>query len=402
MKKQLRSILIGLSLLWIFSGAAFAAELQLSAEKTQVEVGDEVVLSLLVKEENIAAAEGSFSYDPSLLSYVSGTGGASDGYFSLLSLKKGGSEYLTAVIRFTAVKKGEVVVSSVLNSAYSYDGTSLDFNEDSADVLITIQGEDELPGSATPPSARPDYSKTGVLAENVEAATEPMYIRRSLQDLTLPSGYADRQVEYKGGFVGGAAIPATDMPILLYLSTASGELGSYYVYDEARDFLYPYETVTSVLATYTFIRPDESVEIPEGFEPLDMAISDVESIPVWKNPDMEIEYYLVYLRDSGGDVGFYLYDREERSVQRYLLPAAAEEPLPGGIEEDIPPEDPSPLHISLTKPVFFLLSAGCGILLLAFIGLLIFHIVSKRNLEEKYRRKIRRLRSAQRERDLEE
>jgi len=390
MKK--RSLILILFLLLCLSLPVFGAELRLEAESTEVKKGDEVTLTILVEGENIAAAEGSFLYDPSLLSYGSGTGGASDGTIRLLSLEKGGAEYLTAVVRFTAIKGGEAVVEAQIDAAYAYDGSSLPFAEGSA-AAVSIRIQEEAlavpdDGEEEPSVPQKDYSKLGIKAENVEQAVEPMYVRRSLENLTLPSGYADRQVQYKGEFVGGAAIPDTDFPILLYLSKADGSAGSFYVYEENRNFLYPYETVNSVLSTYTFIRPDENVTIPEGFEPLEMAISDVEYIPVWREKGMEGEYYLVYLRDSGGNVGFYRYDREERSVQRYLVPAAVEEEI---LPEETPLPDPEQVH--LPRLHFFLLLVGLGVLLLGFIGLLIFHFVSRKNLEEKYRRKLRKLRS---------
>lgn len=374
MKKSIGALLI--LLFALLPAAVFAAELSLTAEATAVTAGDDVVLTFVVSGENIAAAEGVFSYDPAVLSYVGGTGGVSDGGISMLSLEAGGADYLTAVAQFTAIANGEAVVDATIQNAYDYDGNSLGGAQ--AAVSITVSGADG--GQPSTPST--DYSKTGVAAQNVEGALEPMYVWRSLQSLTLPSGYADRQVQYKGEFVGGAAIPDTEMPILLYLSNATGDVAGYYVYNAERDILYPYTTVSSVLASYTLMRPDENVEIPEGYTAATLEISGI-PIPVWKQAGMDAELYLLYARNSAGELGFFLYNVSDRSVQRYLEATPSQTPLP----------EVSPAAISLSRPLFIALVALAALLLLALIGILIMHFRVKRKLEAQYRRRLKKLRS---------
>ena len=165
---------------------------------------------------------------------------------------------------------------------------------------------------------------------------QQMYIWRSLRSLSLPSGFTDRQVTYGGEYVGGAGIPDSEDIILLYLSEANGDNAGYYIYDEAKNVLFPYITVTSVSAYFTFIWPDEQTQVPEGFEE---AVLDYngKNVPAWLHPDSDGTVYLVYVRSSDGQVGFYLYNVEDRSLQRYMAfgptqpgPTAATDANAGG------------------------------------------------------------------------
>jgi hypothetical protein len=297
---------------------AFATDINVTADSTSVKAGDTVTLTVIVSAENIAVASGMFTYDPSLLTYVSSDGGASDGYINIVSAQKGGASSLSAVIKFVAKSAGDAVVSVSMDNVLSYDEQKQGNAE--AGVSIAIAASDapqptEGDGESIPAV---NLAQTGVAAENVTGAAAQMYVWRDLSSLTLPSGFADRQVTYAGEYVGGAGIPDRDDMILLYLSEAAGENAGYYMYNEQKNKLDPYITISSVLKNYTIIWPDESVAAPAGFDAATLEW-DEKQLPAWKAPGTDESVYLVYARNSKGETGFYLFNTDDESVQRYAV-----------------------------------------------------------------------------------
>ena len=123
--KRIIAVMAAAVCLLVFPAAALAADLSVSADSTSVTQGDTVTVTLTLSGSNIAVADGVFTYDPSLLSYVSSNGGASDGYINMVSMQNGGSSSLTAVIKFAAIGEGEAVIDFSIENIIDYDGNSL-------------------------------------------------------------------------------------------------------------------------------------------------------------------------------------------------------------------------------------------------------------------------------------
>ncbi len=294
---------------------ALATDVFVTTDSTAVKVGDTVTLTVIVTDDHIGVASGSFTYDPALLTYDSSDGGASDGYINMVSAQEGGSSSLSVVIKLTAKAEGTAAVNVSIDNILSYDEQPLEKAE--GQVSITIAAADAPPQTSDGEESDPpvDLSQTGVAAQNVTGTEAQMYVWRDLSSLTLPSGFADRQVTYAGEQVGAAAIPDSDEMILLYLSEKAGENAGYYIYNEQNSTLNPYITITSKAASFSII-PDQTVTAPEGFEETTLEWDD-QSLPAWKTAESGDTVYLVYARNSKGEKGFYLFNAEDESVQRY-------------------------------------------------------------------------------------
>ena len=353
------AFILALAVMLAVPAVAFATDMAVTADTTSVKVGDKVTVTVVVSAEHVAVANGVFTYDPALLSFVSGSGGAADGHINMVSAQSGGSDSLTAVISFTAVKNGEAEIAVSMNSILGYDGQPLETAQAGVSVSIAPADAAGQPGDveATPPVS---LSETGVPAENVLGTTVPMYVWRSLSSLTLPSGFADRQVQYGGEYVNGAAVADSEDIILLYLSDEAGDNGGYYIYSAEKNTLYPYVTLTSVLAEFTLLWPEESIQPPVGFEQATIVWKERE-MPAWQAPGTE-DTYLVYARNAAGETGFYLYNIEDKSVQRYMAQPApsqdgTEEPaVSPQVPQNVPVEaENSGAGIMLALPVFITL-----------------------------------------------
>ena len=76
MTKKLTAIILSLLIMLSCSAAYADASLDAQADKAQVSAGDTVTVTITLKGDKLAAAEGSFAYDTSLLSFEEAEGGA--------------------------------------------------------------------------------------------------------------------------------------------------------------------------------------------------------------------------------------------------------------------------------------------------------------------------------------
>lgn len=374
--KQMFALVSALAILLVFPATAFATDISVTADSTSIKTGDNVTVTVTVSGGNIAAADGVFTYDPALLSYIGSDGGASDGYINLVSLQAGGSSSLTAVIKFVAIGAGNAEVFVTIENVLSYDEQPLGAAQAGVSITVASSGTEEPgTGESSPPV---DISLTGVAAENVTGTAAQMYIWRTLTSLTLPSGFADRQVTYRGEYVGGAAIPDTEDLILLYLSEKTGENAGYYIYDAQKDTFFPYLTMLSVSKNFTLLWPDETIEAPEGYEATTMLWKEKE-VPAWIAKGSDGAVYLVYARNSAGERGLFLYNVVDESVQRYIAPPGIT-PEPTAVPSAQPTAQPTsqPDDANDVIPVnatFFYAACGvCAVLAAAAVVFLVLYM----------------------------
>lgn len=380
-------------------GFSALADVAAEADQTGVQAGDTVTVTLTITGKGLAVAEGTYVYDPALLAFTESDGGAADGFFTLYSAEKNGSSTLAARITFTARAAGEAVVDFKLEKLLDYAGKSLDTGDAKVKVVIAA-------APATPTPEPVDYGDPAltVKAENVLGASTDMYVWRSIENVTIPSRYSEADLVYRGENVKGAAVKNSDAPTLLYLSDAAGNSAGYYVYDEARDLLYPYRTVSSVSKSYILLEPEESVGAPAGFAETTLSIGDAE-VRAWESVDAQGSVYLLYARNPDGEIGFYYYDPEDESLQRYaVLPARPEVTPPPPVTPSPPATPAAPQEsaaqgaeaaadeIVLKRAVFF---AVCGAAAL-FLGLFVTSL-AVRSVEKARRKK----RAAKRRKELE-
>ena len=383
--------LVAMLLLVALPAMAFAApELTATADKTSVTAGDTVVVTVTLAGKKLSAAEGEFSYDPSLLTFTEGDGGASDGRIALVSAEKDGASSLSARITFTAAGAGEAKVDFNITKALNYSGE--DQGAATASVTVSIAAAPE-----TVQAAAPDYATEGILAEGItDEGGQQMYIWTNLENVTIPSKYSETTVDYKGQTVPAVSVQDSDAPTLLYLSNASGENGGYYIYDAAKSSLYRYQTVSS----YIMLEPDGSVPLPDGFTETTITIDD-KQVKAWAGQDAQGTVYLIYGRNPDGEVGYYVYSEADKSIQRYaVMPARPVSPqLPAeaaptpGVEE--PAEQPENGSSTGIDPIIFY--AACGAAVLLLISLIA--VIVKHSNEEKQRRARLARRRAQREKE---
>ncbi len=367
--KRIIVLTLAMLLLLLPAVASASVSVNAAADYTDVQPGDTVEVVITVSGKGMAIAQGSFTYDPAVLTYAESEGGASDGFLNLVSAQKGGADTLTARIRFTAAGAGSTQIKASIEKILGYDGKEQEGA--SGNVAISV-----LAPAPTPVPTPLNYAATGVLAQNVKNAAQSMYIWHSLENVTVPSGYSVTTLTYYGETVAAAKVEDSDAPTLLYLSNAVGDVGGYYIYEEAGDTLYPYQTVSSVSKSYILLVPDGSVALPEGFQETTLMIGEKECA-AWKSQDAQGDVYLLYARNPDGEVGYYVYNAEDESLQRYaVMPARPVQPsLPPEVQVTPAPEQANAIPeqtnaITLSRTAFYFLCGGGALLLIAVAVLL--------------------------------
>ena len=322
---------------------AMAASASASASSSTVKPGDTVTVKVTFKGSNIAAVQGSFSYDSSVLQYVSGSG-TSDGKIVLFTLEEGLSSLSTS-IKFKALKAGSCTVSIKASEIRAFDDDESSLGSASASVKVTVKASEPKPTTTTKPSVKPSTSpkpttkpstspkpSTSVkptesaspsieptpdpLANTVAVEVEGKALRLwpDLSTVTLPEGYALSEATYQSGKIDVAKAESGALN-LVYLTDEAGAGGAFYILDAAGN-IYPYRTV-SAAASYILMQPDSSVQIPAGYAACQLAIGD-QTVSAWQQEDgSNPDFYLLYALGVDGKAGFYFYDKAEGSMQRY-------------------------------------------------------------------------------------
>jgi hypothetical protein len=373
-----------LVLLWAIAvpKLAFAADLSVKAD-TSVKTGDTVTLTVVVSDKSVAVAQGAFTYDPKLLKYVSSDGGASDGTINLVSAQSGGASSLTAVIKFKATAAGNAKINVSMQSLLDYNGKTLEKPADAGVSVKVTAAAANTEKTNTPKESKPaaDYSKTGIAAKNIKGTDTQMYIWRSIDSLTLPSGYYDKQVAYGGETIGGATTPDNEGFTLLYLSEKTGKNAGFYIYIQEKDYLYPYVSLASVQANFTILWPDDSIKAPQGFEKATLQYKE-RDMPAWTAKESG-GVYLVYARNASGDTGFFLYNSKDKSVQRYETFASTGSKTVEESASNSGDGQKNDSGITIDPMVFF---AICIAGLAFFTGMVIFIILYKnKNPDKKHK-----------------
>lgn len=384
--KKAATLLIAFTLL-LLAPLTLAADLAATADKTSIKAGDVVEVTITLSGKNMSIAEGSFTYDPAVLTYTESDGGASDGLINLVSAAKGGADTLSARIRFTAASAGSAEISASIAKIVTYDGS--EHEGTSANVSVTVTAAD-----AGPTPTPIDYAVEGVAALNVTDATDTLYIWRNLENVTIPSRYTETTLEYHGKTVAAVIVEDSDAPMLLYLTNAAGEDGAYYIYDAGKDALYQYRTLSSVSKSYIILEPDGSIELPKGFVEATLTIDD-RDFKAWQSLTNE-SAYLLYARNPDGDTGYFVYNTIDQSFQSYsviqALPVNPNSPAAGEsekAEETEAVKTAKPNEIVISKALLYVFIGIGALLIIVIIAMLVINSAEK----ARYKRKAAQLRA---------
>jgi len=167
------------------------------------------------------------------------------------------------------------------------------------------------PQSDAPSSQEPD---TPVENEQIFIDGKPFTVVDELPADKIPAGFS-ATVTKLGNKEVMAVINEAGSVTMLYLEDENGE-SKFYIYDKADISYYLYQPLTVLNQNFILIEKPKSVTLPKGFSPRALEIGE-NQYSAWIY-DASKDFYLVYLCNQKGEVGFYLYDCTEGTIQRYI------------------------------------------------------------------------------------
>jgi len=215
------------------------------------------------------------------------------------------------------------------------------------------------------------------------------------ENVTLPDDFKEITFTFENEDVWAAVNSASNV-VIMYLN--NNENAGFYVYDELLNEFYEFISCMNFNNTYTVVSVPAGATIPNGFNEKKMSFDDTE-IVVWVPADKvnesadEINLMLIYAINKEGRAGFYLYDKEEETIIRYVddltsslgavtggdavnTPEPSHKPtIPGVVDEDV--------FVNQIKNVFVRIYSGEGtmmdwtmfVLLLLVVILLILLVI---------------------------
>ncbi|WP_461810826.1 cohesin domain-containing protein [Faecalimonas sp.] len=353
----------------MYSVMSYAASGIVSFTDLQTKTGEtvEVACALRAGSGSLETFNATLKYDPSLLSFKEGNGVTkeSDGVLKFAG-KGNGSNKIRFTMKFQALKAGTAKIE-VTDSTGTVTGGEKVECENGTSTIQIAEG-------TTPPTTleEPNGENKGETAQNGITIGDKSYkFSEEFASTSIPVGFVETKVSYDGGerkFVRQENGSIT----LGYLVDAEGK-GDFFLYNEEDATFSPYVQVTvSPSTSIVLLEKNKEVKVPEGYRKVKLTVNDHE-FSAWQDKKHE-GFYLVYATDSHGEKGFYQYDANQGSYQKYITQEI------GNTNQGA--SKVSKLNNFITQNLsMIILCTGLGVLLLIIIVIVLAVKLRHRNLE---------------------
>lgn len=355
---------------------------QLTASSSTVAVGNTVSLTFLTAPAvTIMSYDVTVNFDTSKFEYVSGS--------DLTNLDGGHIiENNGSSIRVLAYgvdipnqsKLCKLTFKAKAEGTAAFTTASVIVNDESpvaSTVSVTVGAAGETTATTKPTTEASTAAQTATL-DFAEGTFTVIAIPKSFP---TPTGFYRTAITIGG--VRMEAFKATQGDLILIYLDSDTTGTNLYFYDSNGNSIYPFEPFTLPGHDFILIRPDASAIVPDGFSSTSLTLND-QQINCWKkdgsdnSSDPYYETYLLYLLDSEGQKGFYLYKPNRQMIFPYLIL----EPVSNQAEESETQVSDQPVS-SQTEPAtgifaavqssgFNLWMIGTGLFALLSLLLLIF------------------------------
>lgn len=344
-----------------FSLVVNAAEGRVSFTDPETKTGEtvEVACALRAGAGSLESFDITLKYDTAFLAFEGGDEGVTkeSGGVIKFSGKGDGTGKIRFAMKFQALQVGETKIEVTEASGFTTGGESVNCTNGNSTIKIA-QGTNPVTATA----------ETGI---EVTVGEKTYNFTDAFSSADIPAGFVEGTLTYEGEEHKAIQNEAGTVK-MGYLVNAEGK-GSFFVYHEEDGTFAPsVQVIVSPKATITLLTADSSLKVPEGYQEVKLTVNENE-FPAWQDENHE-GIYLVYALNSKGEKGFYQYDVEEESYQRFL-------------GEDTTPVKETAVKIGkLAKLVdkhFTVVAGAAGLAVLLFVIIIIVLVVKlrHRNLE---------------------
>lgn len=297
----------------MYSVMSYAASGIVSFTDLQTKTGEtvEVACALRAGSGSLETFNATLKYDPSLLSFKEGNGVTkeSDGVLKFAG-KGDGSNKIRFTMKFQALKVGTAKIEVTDSTGTVTGGEKVECENGTSTIQIA---------EGTTPPATPEQpegeNKGNAPQDGITVGDKSYKFSEEFAPTSIPVGFVETKLSYDGGerkFVRQENGSIT----LGYLVDAEGK-GNFFLYNEEDATFSPYVQVTvSPSTSIVLLEKNKDVKVPEGYRKVKLTVNEHE-FPAWQDKKHE-GFYLVYAMDSHGEKGFYQYDTNQGSYQKYI------------------------------------------------------------------------------------
>lgn len=320
---------------------AASAEIEIAADTKEVTAGDDFFVYVRITSDTMFGDfEANLTYDDELIEYTKGPSAitGSSGFLKIsdFGLAEGDTNR-KYTLKFHATKPGTVEIS-FSGRAMVYDFETSDEMSVSSNVLIM-----EVKAAATasdnaclkslkisPAQLTPEFNKT-VYEYTTEVASD-------VSKLVIDALPEDEKATVK--ITGNDLLKEGENKIIVTVLAESGDVIEYTIKvmraiaPEGETSEEPtiapgksqslFEVVHldgEIYAVYSgkykLVTPGSDVAIPEGYVKGEAILSDISVTAYFPEENMDSDFYLIYAENEFGEQDFYLYDKVEKTMQRY-------------------------------------------------------------------------------------
>ena len=312
--------------LFFGAGSVYAEGLNVSADKENCEIGDTVTVTVdATALEGTAPADIQVEFNANRLSFVNCSAEYGGGGGGLITFKES-----NATVEFTTLSGG---TADVKVTATAEDAAE----PETASVSVAVAGEDTA--AALDAAAGGDL---GVSPGTIDLS-DGRVIQTVFAEEFKPILFHKETTDYNGQMVECAKFDMGDMT-LLYTTDASGADGKFMIYNRSTGNLDEFRMLQGIENRFIIVLADCEGEIPAGYT---KAVLDwngqtltafmEESVAAGSataiNGVDPADFFLVYAMSSEGNKGWYRYDKNEGTYQRFV-PSQAGPATEGELQEE--------------------------------------------------------------------
>ena len=318
----LKSMAVAVSVMLLLSVSVFAGTVTATGDKETAAVGDTYTVNIVIDgaEGAAVAPDVSVHYDVNRLEFVSCTGEYGGGGGGLVTINSSNAD-----LTFNILSGGQADVDVFA----TFDGDS---EPQIVTATVMVDGEDTAKINE---NAREDTG-TGIEAGTV-ATADGKYVSSVFADEFMPVGFSKTTVTYEEQMVEAAQFDMGGI-VLLYVTDADGNNGNFDMYDQTTGELSDFLQISGIENRFIIaLKAGPDVSVPDGFtkatlnwnsqtleayaytgEAGEGGAASGEAVSGGVAPVDINDFFLIYAISSEGNKGWYMYDQNEGTYQRYV------------------------------------------------------------------------------------
>ena len=319
----LKSMAVAVSVMLLLSVSVFAGTVTATGDKETAAVGDTYTVNIVIDgaEGAAVAPDVSVHYDVNRLEFVSCTGEYGGGGGGLVTINSSNAD-----LTFNILSGGQADVDVFA----TFDGDS---EPQIVTATVMVDGEDTAKINE---NAREDTG-TGIEAGTV-ATADGKYVSSVFADEFMPVGFSKTTVTYEEQMVEAAQFDMGGI-VLLYVTDADGNNGNFDMYDQTTGELSDFLQISGIENRFIIaLKAGPDVSVPDGFTKATLnwnsqtleayAYTGDAGDGVSGGSDGTVsggaapvdinDFFLIYAISSEGNKGWYMYDQNEGTYQRYV------------------------------------------------------------------------------------